>query len=71
MTTSLCVSQQTSLEDVAFEIMAVGDGGKLWFEVGVWYVPRAQCETQLEMGVAHHLNFPIFQFGEVVTILTT
>lgn len=48
------------LEDVAFEIMAVGDGGRLWVEVGVWYVPNAQCETQLEMGVVHHLKFPIF-----------
>lgn len=51
--------------------MTVGEEGKLWFEVGVWYVPSAQCETQLEMGVVRHLKLPIFSFEEVVTILTT
>lgn len=39
--------------------MAFGVGGKLWFEVGGWYVPSAQCEMQLEMGGVH-LKFPIF-----------
>lgn len=47
------------------------EGGKLWFEVGVWYVPSAQCETQLEMGVVHHLKISYLQFEVVVTILTT
>lgn len=39
--------------------MAGGDGGKVRFAVGVWRVHGSFCEVQLEMGVVHHLNFPI------------
>ena len=40
--------------------MAGGDGGKVWFAVGVWHVHGSLCEVQLEMGVVRHLKFPIF-----------
>lgn len=43
--------------------MVLGDGGKLWFGVGVWCVPSSWCETQLEMGAVCPLKFPIFSLG--------
>ena len=50
--------------------MAGGDGGKVWFAVGVWRVPGSLCEAAGD-GCGPSSKISSLQFEEVVTVLTT